>query len=178
MPEVTAAAVLRTELQYGTSALLRRRRGIVGLSVFSSAVLGGIALFQVGILKHLPDPPLPRFDADAVNGSAEAYSLLRTPDALLGMASYAATACLAASGGEARWEQSPWIPISMGVKAAADAAMAARLSLLQITKLHKFSVWSLLVSAATFSTLTLALPETRRALLDKRNMPRNIRSMA
>lgn len=127
-------------------------------------MLGGIALFQVGLVKRLPDPPISQFDANAVNGSIEAYRLLQTPDALLGMASYAATACLAGMGPEDRWHTAKWIPLTLGAKAALDAAMAARLSLKQATKLHKYSVWSLLVAGATVVTLSLALPEAWRAV--------------
>ncbi len=157
------AEELRQQLRYGSDPLLRRRRAIVGLSVFSSAVLGGIALFQVGLLKKLPDPPVPRFNADDVNASPQAYSLLKTPDALLGMASYSATACLAGMGKQDRWKAARWIPLAMGAKAICDAGMAGKLSLTQCTKLGKFSIWSLLVAGATFGTLALAIPELKQA---------------
>lgn len=140
------------------------RKAVVGLSVFSCTVLGGIALYQIGILKHLPDPPIPNFDADAVNGSPDAYRLLQTPDALLGMASYAVTACLAGMGPANRVSAARWMPLAMGAKAALDLAQAARLSLKQATKFHKYSVWSLMVSGATVAAFSLAVPETLRAL--------------
>jgi len=155
---------LRRQLRHGTDGLLRRRRAIVGLSVFSSVVLGGIGLFQIGLLKTLPDPPLPRFNADDVNGSLQAYSLLQTPDALLGMASYSVTACLAGMGKQDRWKTARWVPLAMGAKAICDAAMAGKLSVAQCTKLGKFSLWSLLVAGATFGTLVLSIPEMKRAV--------------
>ena len=73
---------LGRELRGGSSRFLKRRRNIVGLAFFSSAVLGGIALYQMGILKKLPGPRWRGFDAEKVNGSAEAYSILAIPDAL------------------------------------------------------------------------------------------------
>jgi hypothetical protein len=164
MPRDSAARELRDELRSSTDFTIRRRRGIVGLCAFSSAVLGGIALFQVGILKRLPDPPLPCFHADDVNGSARAYSLMRTPDALLGMASYAVTGCLAGMGKQDRWKTARWIPLAMGAKAICDAGMAGKLSVEQGTKFGKFSIWSLLVAGATFGTLALSMPEFKRAL--------------
>ena len=154
---------LRGQLRHGTDGLLRRRRAIVGLSVFSSLVLGGIALFQIGLLKKLPDPPLPRFKADDVNGSLQAYSLLQTPDALLGMTSYSVTACLAGMGKQDRWKTTRWVPLAMGAKAICDAAMAGKLSVAQCTKLGKFSLWSLLVAGATFGTLVLSISEVKLA---------------
>ncbi len=159
------AETIRRDLRFGRDPFLRRRRGIVGLSLFSASCLGVIALFQTGIFKRLPDPPISSFDADKVNGSAEAYSLLRTPDGLLGLVSYSTTAFLAGMGSGARWQNESWMPVMMGAKAAADAAMAAKLGLKQATKFGKFSAWSLLVSAGTFASLWLAWPEVKQALL-------------
>jgi hypothetical protein len=163
MPEAAADRV-REDLRHGTGAMLECRRGIVGLSLFSSAILGGIALYQVGLLKRLPDPPLPAFDAGRINGSEEAYSRFETPDALLGLVSYAVTACLAAMGEENRWSTRPALPLAMGAKMSLDAALAGTMSVQQWTKFRKFSAWSLLVSAATFVSFGLALPEIKRAL--------------
>ncbi len=157
------AETLRSDLLYGTGAMLERRRAVVSLSVFSASVLGGIALFQVGVFKKLPDPPLPHFDSDAINGSAQAYSLLETPDALLGMASYAVTACLAAAGSRDRAVSAPWIPLAMAAKTGLDATMAGRLAVQQWTKYRKFSFWSLLVAGATIAALPFAIPEAIRA---------------
>jgi hypothetical protein len=164
MPLDATGQELKQELRYGTEPFIRHRRAIVGLSVFSSFALGGIALFQVGLIGKLPDPPLPRFDADAVNASPEAYSLLRTPDALLGMASYAVTGCLAGMGRRDRGVTARWIPLAMGAKTLCDAVLAGRLTIKQCTKLRKFSLWSLLVSGATFAVLALAVPEWKAAM--------------
>ncbi len=159
---------LRSDLLYGTGAMLERRRAVVSLSVFSATILGGIALFQAGVLKKLPDPPLPHFDSNAVNGSAQAYSLLATPDALLGMASYAVTACLAAAGPRDRAASTPWIPLAMAAKTSLDASMAGRLAVQQWTRYRKFSFWSLLVAGATFAALPLVMPEAARAWKSER----------
>jgi hypothetical protein len=161
MPE--GAAVVRHDLRESTHPAVERRRGIVGLSLFSGAVLGGIALYQVGIAKRLPDPPLPGFSADVVHGSEQAYAMLQTPDALLGLASYAVTACLAGMGPGDRAQSEPWIPLAMAAKASVDAAMAARLSVQQWTKIGKRSLWSLLVAGATLGTAYLSIPEARAA---------------
>ena len=158
-----AAAMVRNDLRNGDSALLQRRRAVVGLSIFSTAVLGAVALFQVGVLRKLPNPPLPHFDAERVNGSTEAYSKLRTPDALLGMASYAATACLAGMGSESRWRETPLVPLAMTAKTAVDAALAAKLSLEQWTKFRSFSLPSMLVAGATFAAFPFAIAEAKRA---------------
>jgi hypothetical protein len=164
MPPDESAGLLREDLRHGRDVFLNHRRAIAGLSIFSTAVLGGVSLFQVGVFRHLPDPPLTCFDSDAVNGSLEAYSRCKTPDALLGMASYAATACLAGMGRKNRWKSARWIPLAMAAKTLLDAAMAAKLTLDEIRQDRVFSFWSLLVTGATFSALPLALPEALRAL--------------
>lgn len=157
-------AIIRDDLRHGESKILQHRRAVAGLSIFSTAVLGAVALFQVGILHKLPNPPLSKFDADRVNGSEDAYSQLATPDALLGMASYAVTACLAGAGSEGRWKNARWIPLTLAAKASFDASMAAKLSVKQWTKFRTFSIWSLLVAGATFTALPLTFLEVRRAL--------------
>ncbi len=158
------ATSLAAEFRHGSGALLDNRRVVIGLSLLSASVLGGIGLFQTGILKKLPDPPLPHFDSDAINSSAKAYALLETPDALLGAASYAVTACLAGASGADRAISAPWVPLAMGAKVALDAALAGRLAVEQWTSFRKFSFWSLLVAGATFAVVPFALPEVKRAL--------------
>jgi len=152
------------ELRCGSSLFLKRRRNITGLSLLSSAVLSGIALYQMGILKRLPGPRWRGFDAEKVNGSAEAYSILAIPDALLGLTSYGVTACLAGLGPEDRCRTHPLMAIGMAVKLLADAALAGKLTANSCRKYHAVSVWSLLAAAATFTALPLAIPEAKAAL--------------
>jgi uncharacterized membrane protein len=156
-------AELGRQLREGSGAFLRRRRGILGLALFSSAVLAEVALYQTGILKKLPQPRWPGFDAEKVNGSAEAYSILEIPDGLLGMASYAATACLAGAGSVNRSRTKPLLPVAMGLKLLVDAVFAGKLTLDEYKKFQAFSLWSLLVAGATFAAVPLAIPETKAA---------------
>ena len=156
---------LSADLRQGSGTFLKHRRGIVGLSLFSAGVMGGIALYQMGILKKIPEPPLSRFDAERVNGSAEAYSHLATPDALLGMTSYAITACLAGAGAQHRWKTHSWIPLGTAAKMILDAAMAGKLTVDQWTKYRSFCFWCLLSTGATLMALPLAFSEARSALL-------------
>lgn len=159
----TSAETLRDDLREGRGPFLKRRRAIAGLSIFSCTVLGGIALFQLGVIKHLPGPPLPGFEPEEVHGSREAYAHFGVPDAFLGMASYAVTACLAAMGPGDRWRRDRWIPVAMAAKTSLDAAMAGKLVTEEAVKFRKFSLRSLLIAAATFTALPLALPEALRA---------------
>ena len=155
---------LGCELRKGAGPFLKQRRGILGLTLFSSAVLAGVALYQTGILKRLPQPHWRAFDTEKVNGSAEAYSILGVPDGLLGLASYAVTACLAGAGSADRSRVKPLLPIAMGLKLLTDAVFAGKLTLDECRKFHAFSIWSLLAAGATFTAFPLAIPETRAAI--------------
>ena len=157
----TPPSQLSRELRRGESDALARRRAVVCLSLGSAAVMGVIALYQSGVVKRLPDPPLDVFDSNRVNGSSEAYAKLATPDALLGLVSYGVTASLAAAGGMDRDRRRPWLPVLAAGKALFDAGQAAKLTYDQWAKHRAFCVYCLAAAAMTFAALPLSLPEAR-----------------
>ncbi len=162
---------LSRQLREGSGGFLRQRRVVVGLSLIASTAMGVIAPYQMGLVRHIPEPPLPWLDADRVDAAPEAYGMLSTPDAILGLVSYAGTMSLAAMGGEDRAATQPWIPLSLAAKVAADTIMAAKLTADQWTKHRAFCSWCLLASAATFATVPYVVPETRAALARLRGAP-------
>ncbi len=155
---------LSRELRTGTGGFLKERRGIVGCALAASGAMAVIVLYQMGLIDHLPEPPLPGLDADAVDASEEAYAWLSAPDGTLGLATYAATAVLAAMGGADRTRRTPWLPLVLMGKTAADAAQAAKLTRDQWTKHGAFCSWCLTAAAASFGAAALAVPEARAAL--------------
>jgi uncharacterized membrane protein len=158
------ALTISLELRTSDSAAMRRRRGVVGLSLLAASAMGVIGLYQTGLIRHIPEPGLPGLDADKVDASPEAYSKLSTPDALLGLGSYAATAALAAMGGEDRGDRRPWIPLALAGKIGFDVVQASILTLDQWVKHRSFCSWCLLATAATLASAPLALPEAVRAV--------------
>jgi uncharacterized membrane protein len=164
MNDALSPEELSNDLREGSSRFLKCRRGVVGLSLFSVGVMGGIALYQMGILKGIPQPRLPGFDTDKVTSSPEAYSHLATPDALLGLVNYGVTACLAGTGAQNRWKTHPWIPLCMAGKVTMDVTLASKLAVDEWTKNRAFCFWCLLTAAATFVALPLAIPEAKAAL--------------
>ena len=155
---------LSEQLRNGTGDSLRRRRGIVGLALTAAGSMGVVALFQTGIIKHLPDPPLPYLDSDKVDAAGEAYAIFQTPDAALGLGSYAVTLILAAMGSKDRAIESPWIPLALLAKVLFDAAQAGKLTVDQWTDHRAFCIWCLISAGANFATVPLTLPEARAAL--------------
>ncbi|OQW37269.1 MAG: hypothetical protein A4E19_13985 [Nitrospira sp. SG-bin1] len=55
---------LRKELQEDDSAVVRRRRTIIGLSLIGMGSMAVVSAFRTGLRKHLPDLPLGRFRSD------------------------------------------------------------------------------------------------------------------
>jgi hypothetical protein len=158
------AQTLSQELRLGSGGFLPQRRAIVGLSMVSTLSMGLITLYQMGIIKHLPEPPLRGLDADKVDASAEAYSRISTPDGVLGLGSYVATIGFAAMGGENRAQEQPWIPLALAAKIAFDTSQAIRLFFDQKNKQHAFCSWCLLAAGASLLTVPLVIPETLAAL--------------
>jgi hypothetical protein len=154
---------LSRELRKGKGRFLTLRRGVVGLAFVSVNAMGVVALYQTGIIEHLPELPLPGLDADKVDASAEAYKYFATPDGVIGLGSYAITMGLAAMGGQDRATEQPWIPLALAAKALVDAAQAGRLTVSQWTKHRAFCSWCLLAAGATFATVPLVMPEARAA---------------
>jgi uncharacterized membrane protein len=155
---------LGRELRTAEDALTRHRRQIVGLSLVSAACMGVVAAYQIGLIKHVPEPPLPLLDADKVDASPQAYQKLSAGDAFLGFASYGVTMLLAAIGGPRRHDTHPYVPIALAAKAALDAGEAAKLTVDQWVRHRAFCSWCLTAAAATFAVVPAVVPELRAAL--------------
>lgn len=154
---------LSNQLRTGSGDFLDQRRGIVVASLTAIGCMGLIALYQMGVIKHLPEPKLPGLDADKVDASEEAYSHFEMGDAFIGLGSYAATMGLAAMGPKDRAKTQPWIPLALAAKAGADAAQAAKLTYDQFAKHKAACLWCLVAAAATLVTAALTIPEARAA---------------
>lgn len=81
--------------------------------------MGRIALYQSGIIRRLPDLPLPLMDADKIDASEEAYAHCEIGDAFIGLGSYAATMGLAATFAT--------VPLVMGEAPAAARQLGKKL---------------------------------------------------
>ena len=160
----TEAAELSRELREGDDERLRRRRTMTTLTLVSIGSMAVISLYQMGIIPHLPEPPIPGLDADRVDASEEAYEKLGMPDGVLGLHSYSTTLALAAMGATDRAESTPWIPLALAAKVLVDAFQAGKLSYDQWAKHRAFCSWCLLAAGATFAAVPLVLPEAREAL--------------
>lgn len=133
-----SAQELRRSLQDGDGAALRRRRGILAVSLVGIASMAAVSSYQMGILKHLPDPPTqwPHFHSDKVNASKEAFGY-SMPDGPLTIGMHAANIVLAAAGPQDRARRRPWIPLLATLFSGAQAAVAAKYLFYTMPKVDK-----------------------------------------
>jgi uncharacterized membrane protein len=162
--DTISPAALSRQLRNDRGGFLSHRRGILSCALGAAGSMGVVALYQMGIISHLPEPPLPRLDADKVDASPAAYAWFSMPDAPIGLASYAATAVLASIGGTNRAERLPWLPVLLALKTGADATQAAKLTRDQWTQHGAFCAWCLLAAGFSLGAAALALPEAQAAL--------------
>lgn len=151
------------DLQHRGPADLGRRRAVIGLSLLGIASMAATSLLQTGVLKHLPDPPLPGFDSDKVNLSRTAYPF-GMPDGTLALVSYALNLPLAAFGPADRAVAQPWLPLLGTTKAAADALVAGWYFYQMPTREKAWCAYCVTAALASFAILGLSLPEAKRAL--------------
>lgn len=64
---------------------MRRRRRLAALSVLGLLDFAVISLYQLGVIRSLPDPPGRLFDSNRVNASRHAFAM-GLPDGPLGAA--------------------------------------------------------------------------------------------
>ncbi|UOG73011.1 vitamin K epoxide reductase family protein [Hymenobacter tibetensis] len=150
---------LSYELRNGKSADLTRRRWIIGLSILGVAAGQIVSLYQTGIIKHLPDPPVGPFDSDKVDASDYAYKRLDTPDALPMMVTYGLTACLAGAGGLHRASQQPALPVAMGLKTLFDTLTTVKLGQEEWKDNKALCFYCQVATVASVASLALAVPE-------------------
>ena len=151
-------------LRRGDDPELRRRRWVIGLSVLGTTAGQLVALYQTGIIRHLPDPPSGGlFDSDRVDASEYASSRFSSPDAPLMIITYGVTAWLAGAGGPDRPRNAPWLPIAMAAKTLYDAATTVKLAREEWQENRAFCTYCQTATLASFASVVFALPEAVRA---------------
>ena len=153
---------LREQLQKGKSKGLKKRRGIIALSLLGMGAMTAVTLLQTGIVKHLPDPPLPDFDSDKVNSSETAYAL-GVPDGAVSLASLAANIPIAAFGGENRAEEMPFVPLAAAAKSVVEAIVAGFYFYQMPAVEKKWCGYCIVGAAANIGIAILSIPEAKQA---------------
>lgn len=108
---------------------------LIGACCTAIAALAPVALYQMGLLARLPDPPLRVFDSARITTSKAAYPL-GVPDGLFGLASFGTTLGLIFL---ARHHQTA--KRLLGAKLILDASTAAFNASRQIISFGKLCSW-------------------------------------
>jgi uncharacterized membrane protein len=162
-PTSAAAERVSSDLRTGDGDMLRRRRRVATMALGAAGSMGVVTAYQMGLLRHLPEPPIPLLDADRVDASGEAYQYLKTPDAALGLASYAVTLVLAGMGPSRRAIERPWVPLALAAKVALDTVSGLYLTVEQGSKHRRFCSWCLAAAGLSAAMVPQVLPEARSA---------------
>ncbi|MBX9583705.1 MAG: vitamin K epoxide reductase family protein [Gemmataceae bacterium] len=155
---------LSHELREETSPDLRRRRWVIGLSLLGVAAAKVVPLYQTGLIRRLPDPPLPKIDSNKVNASDYAYKRLQTPDGLLMLVNYAVTAAVAGAGGKDRARDQPWLVVATGAKTVYDVITCLTLGVEEWQANQALCAYCQAATGVSIASAALALPEAVRAV--------------
>ena len=120
------------------AALTGSRSGdavMAGACCVALTTLVPVALYQTGVLKSLPDPPMGVFASEQITSSNAAHPL-GIPDGLLGLTSFAATLGLMVAA-----KRSPVARKALGVKLALDGAAGAINAGRQVVTFGKLCSW-------------------------------------
>jgi uncharacterized membrane protein len=157
-------ARLSRELRLGGGPDLRRRRWIFGLSLLGTLMAQIVSLYQMGLLRRLPDPPAGPFDASKVDASDYAYKRMQVPDGVLMLVTYGVTAALAAAGGRDRVEREPALPLTLAAKTGWDSITALRLAREEWGENRALCAYCQVATLASLASFALSLPEALEAL--------------
>jgi len=133
-----------------------RASGVMVVSALAMAGLGVVTLRQLGLIKHLPDPPGSLFDSDRIVMSRQARKLAGIPDGILGLGSYGATL------GLALWDSrrpSRGRHLTLAAKVVFDVSQALGRSLRQWPEFGCLCSWCLLPVSCSILALVIILPE-------------------
>lgn len=160
---------IRRQLRRGKGTALSRKRTIALLSTIGLVDFSLISLYQVGVIRHLPDPPGKIFDSDKANGSYKAYAL-GVPDGPVSLVIYALNIVLASAGGTRRSGRHPALDVLLGALATGTALGSISYVYNMITEQEKACPYCIVGAAINFALVPYALPDARqgwRALTHK-----------
>jgi len=147
-------------LRKDKSKSLKRRRKLAILSSIGLFDFTIISLFQLGVIRHLPDVPGKLFDSDSVNSSPKAYAL-GFPDGPLSALIYAAILILIGYKGDKKSGRPGWANWALFLLVTGHAAGAADY-LKDMIRQKKICPYCLVGTIINFASLPLAYGEIRK----------------
>lgn len=99
---------IQKTLQHKKNKRITNQRNIALLAIMGLLNFSFISLYQIGIIKNMPDPPGQVFDSNKANGSRHAYQA-GLPDGPLAIIAYAFTIVLAIFKGNSQSGRPKWV---------------------------------------------------------------------
>jgi uncharacterized membrane protein len=140
---------------------MRLRRGFVGCSLAGMASMMPTLLVQTGLLKRLPDPPLPGFDSARVNLSRDAFPF-GIPDSSLTLLDFAANLPLATYPDSPESPRPPSIAVFAAGKPSVVALISGWLFYRMPAHERAWCGYCIVAASANFAILALTLADVRR----------------
>lgn len=109
--------------------------GAIAACSVALATLVPVTLYQIGVLKRLPDPPGDVFDSERITMSKVAHPG-GIPDGLLGLASFATTMGLLLAA-----RRRPTVRVVLGAKLSLDVGVAGFNAIRQVVRFGKLCSW-------------------------------------
>jgi uncharacterized membrane protein len=154
----------------GQGRSLVRRRRLAVLAAMGLVDFAAISLYQLGVIRHLPDPPGRLFDSDAVNASRKAFAT-GIPGGTLGALLHASELVLLAASGTRETGRSPILDLLLGGAVVAGAGAAAHYLYDMAANEKRACVYCLVAAATAFAMIPLATPEVRSGIRALRARP-------
>ncbi len=162
--ELLEPSELSHQLREESSPDLQKRRIGIGLSLAGAVIAGVVTAYQTGLIKRLPDIlPGKVWDAEKVDASDYAYSMLQQPDAPMMIVTYGLTAMAFAAGGKDRVRDNPALPLAAAVKATYDLVTCLKLGQEEWQQNKALCSWCQVATFISAATALLTLPEAWRA---------------
>lgn len=157
------AQKIKEELREGNSDSLDRRRKLIGLSAIGLADFSIISLYQTGVIKSLPDIPLPIFDSNKVNASKTAYRF-GAPDGPVSLLAYSAIIVLGSAGGSEASGRKPVLDLALGAAVAGNAVGALSYLANMIFKQKKICLYCVTGAAINIASAIIIAPVVLKSI--------------
>ncbi len=154
---------IRKQLRSGKSPSLQRRRKIALLSAIGLVDFSMISLYQVGVIKHMPDPPGKIFDSDKANGSHKAYAA-GVPDGPITLVAFGMNILLASAGGSRKSGRHPIFDVLLGALVTGTALGSINYMYNMITVQEKACPYCMVGALLNFVMVPYALPDAKNSL--------------
>lgn len=122
--------------------------------------MGIISLYQMGVIRKLPDLPGEIFDSNKVNASKSAY-MMGLPDGPVSLGMYALNMILASAKGSHRTGRSPWFDFLLAGAVAGSVGGTVAYLYEMIFRQKKACPYCLVAAGINFALLPLVFKEAR-----------------